>query len=77
MRRRTSGVVFALSTLTRGDKALFKHPKIRRIIGVGSSDLMQLAFSALTQAQYGNLPVTFYKSVEEAYASLTEKPMPV
>ena len=65
-----STMLFAVGMLTKDQKALFQHPQISRIIGIGSSELLRLAFTALGQARYRNLPVTFFQSLDEAFASL-------
>ena len=65
-----SGVVFALGMLAKGQMALFKHPRIIKIVAVGHGDLIEFAFKALEQAQYGHLRVEFHHDSESALDSI-------
>ena len=64
------GVVSVLATLTRGELALFKHPRIYKIVGVSNSGLIELAIKALGQMQYGAFRTAFYTSLDEAFAGI-------
>jgi len=65
-----SGAVAALAMLAKGKLALFKHPRIHKIVVAGKSRLLEMSMKALGQAQYGGLTVYFYHTIEEALTAV-------
>ena len=55
-----------MSTVTRGDMAVLKHPNLRDIILVASNNMIKLGVNALGQSQYGRLHASVAESVEAA-----------
>jgi hypothetical protein len=65
-----SDLVVALAIATKGEMGVLHHPKLRRFIAVTTNDLTRFGVAALKQAQYGNLSVDVFGSIEEALASV-------
>lgn len=61
-------LVVAMSMMTCGETKVMGHPNVARYFFVVDSDLPRLAVNALSQNQYGHLPVTVCKTEEEARA---------
>ena len=61
-----------MSVVTRGDTAVLKHPNLRNIILVASSNMIKLGVSALGQTQYGGLHASVVPTLEEALAAAEE-----
>jgi hypothetical protein len=66
-------VASAIKTLTRGELAILRHPKLNKIITITDSRLVQMAIRAIgQQAQYGNIQVILAKSEEDALKQARE-----
>jgi hypothetical protein len=61
-----SDLVASMATATKGGKAVLRHPNIKQIIAVTTSDLLALGAKALKQAQYGQLEAQVFSSLDEA-----------
>ena len=73
MRLNFSILVQALGlTATRGEKAFFAHPNIYQVIFVTRNNLVKVAATALSQAQYGGLKASVVSTLEEALAHLDD-----
>lgn len=66
-------VVSGTAMMTRGELASLKHPKIAGIAVVTTNDILRLATNALSQAQYGGVKTTMYKSLDEALAEVRKQ----
>ena len=60
-------MVGLMGFVTKGNTAFLKHPNIREVVIITSSDLLKLGAKALGQQQYGGVPVSVFGSPEEAF----------
>jgi hypothetical protein len=65
-------MVSQMGSFTKGSTAFLKHPNIRELVIITSSDILTLGAKALGQAQYGRLPVSVFGSPEEAFDYMRE-----
>ncbi len=63
-----SDMVSGMAALTRGDMAVFKHPSIKQIVAVTTSDMLSLGAKALGQSQYGEVMARTFPTLDEALA---------
>lgn len=57
---------------TKGSSAFLKHPNIRELVLITSSDLLTFGGKALRQKQYGGLSVSIFGNPEEAFEYMHE-----
>lgn len=61
-------MIAGMAMLAKGEANVLSHPNAAHYYVVVNSDLIRIGASALTQGQYGGLPVTICKTEEEAFA---------
>jgi hypothetical protein len=66
-------VVAGLGAATRGEAAVFRHPNIREVVVVTTSDLLGMAAKALGQLQYGGLRASVFETLDEALAYVRDR----
>jgi hypothetical protein len=66
-------VVAGLGAATRGEAAVFRHPNIREVVVVTTSDLLGMGAKALGQLQYGGLRASVFESLDEALAYVRDR----
>jgi hypothetical protein len=63
-----SDLITGMAALTKSNRAVFKHPNIKQIIVVTTSDMLALGAKALKQVQYGGLESQVFPTFDEALA---------
>lgn len=63
-----SDMVGGMATLTKGEMAVFKHPNLKQIVAVTTSDMIALGAKALGQSQYGEVMAKTFPTLDEALA---------
>jgi hypothetical protein len=66
-------MVAGLGPATRGEAAVFRHPNIREIVLVTTSNLGNMAAKALGQLQYGGLNSSAFETLDEALAYVRDR----
>jgi hypothetical protein len=66
-------MVGGLGFLTRGEAATFRHPNIREVVAVTTSDLLGMGAKALEQMQYGGLRSSVFETLDEALAYVRDR----
>jgi hypothetical protein len=61
-------VIVGASQATRGESAVFRHPKLREVILVTTSGLLRLASRGLNSEVFGHVTVKAFDTLEEALA---------
>ncbi|MBN1429029.1 MAG: hypothetical protein JXB07_11635 [Anaerolineae bacterium] len=59
-------VVKSANSDTRGEQAIYRHPKLRGVLVVTQSHMVRLAVKGLTSVTFGNVNAKAFGSVEEA-----------
>jgi len=58
--------IAGMASVTRGSTAVFKHPNLRQLLVVTSSNLVELTTRAFGQEQYGGVRSETFGSLDEA-----------
>jgi hypothetical protein len=58
--------VAGMATVTRGNTAVFKHPKLLQLVVVTTSGLIELTTRAFGQEQYGSMKSEVFNTLDEA-----------
>jgi hypothetical protein len=66
-------LVAALAMSTRGSTAVMRHPNVRKLVIVSTSELLRLGGNALKQAQYGGFQADIYPSLDEALTGIRKE----
>jgi hypothetical protein len=59
-------LAYSANLTTRGEGAIFHHPKLREIIAVTTSKLVELTFRGMDSDVYGGVKVAVFPTLEEA-----------
>jgi hypothetical protein len=59
-------VISSANLARQQDQSLFHHPKVKQIVGVSRSKLIQLSAKGLNSATFGNLSMPVFGTMEEA-----------
>lgn len=65
-------IVAGMAILTKGQKEVILHRNAIVYIAVADSDMLRLAASALSQVQYGSIPIKVAKTLDEAIRQARE-----
>jgi hypothetical protein len=68
-----SDILAILRFATHGDKAVVRHPKLRRIVIVTTSDVIRFGTTALKQTLNGSKEVAVYTSMDEALSAIRKE----
>ena len=66
-------VVSMMGMATKGNATFLRHPNIRELVIITSSEMITLGAKALGQSQYGGLNVSVFGSPEEAFGYMREQ----
>ena len=58
--------IAGMASVTRGNTAVFKHPNLRQLLVVTTSNLVELTTRAFGQEQYGGVKSEAFGSLDEA-----------
>jgi hypothetical protein len=58
--------------LTHGDTSLYHHPKIKRVLGVTTDEVLKQAFAGLHHALFGDVDALVFDTLDEAIAYALE-----
>lgn len=67
---RLDDMIMAANRARKGEKSVFRHPMISKVIFISQSKLVQLSARGLNSATFGNLHVDVYPSVDAALNDL-------
>jgi len=61
-------IVTGASLVARGEHPLYRHPNIRQVIYVTTSEIMKLAITGMQTEAFGKLQIKLFDDLDEALA---------
>ncbi len=66
-------MVYGMNKVFRGQNSIGKHPNIRHIYAVGTSNLVWMVSKGLNSATFGYAKVNVYRTLDDALSTIREQ----